>query len=994
MSWCTAAQVAELITVARLRGDVDQSTRKQADLQFLELCANAVNAGDALVQVATEAAASPGLRLNALFAAETLFTARGWCEGAQFSDRSAVTQRLLHITTADPAFNPHGKVDAGLVRCLAFIIALEFPTTEWAAWLQQCAVGFVASDARCHAALRAVVAESYRNYALWGFLANDLTRFLLEADASTVPQRTAVTELCLDLMRKRPRPSAEHEIASEANCFLLSASMRQAVLTALQARVEEAPGEGSGPATAAFLADCTASFAVASRLTVDAESAAVVFACASFFLVHVQAAVAESPAARDLAEQLLECLLSTLQLFPDVASAGVSADALLSCLIAFMIRTDAAEPNDAAQLSAELLEYFMDDEAVPLGCGSGDVAHLAAAVLELYLEHNAAQRALAVVALNALLRATPVMSGRLVDAVALALRAVSRVYEASDAVVVDALAGDVQADLLSQVSQLLLRTTDAHAHAMLVDAMTHCFYRSTNQALCTQLVHLLQQLYAASAATAAENECGVCVRYTCVYAAGRLVDELRGRDWCGQLLSTEWIQLAMQQLCSGDAFGVFSAAYTLCTLLCVAPLECGAQLSSSLAVWERGLEQLCRHATLRSTAALLTLTLKHLAGLSVPRSADHAPHVCHELLPHSCQVVFGCCRDPSPSRHLVLRSLADFSAAYTRALLHGEAAVTAHAEHVAAVGAALLATDFAADLAQDESSCRGYAVFAGLHVRAFGTVQPASGPVAVGVLTSVLEYAARQPFASQTLSAVGSQLAWVLLRCPAHLDEAAPRVLHTVFGGRQDLGESRKGVNYGGVVLLVSLLLVRQPRALLQRGGDSTKSADAAMQRAFGWWLSLATFMDAPQFLFFTAASCRLVDAVAGLQPQEREALAGLAACQQYLLPSTHVKKLPARPFAGGHVLQHLALAWADIECRYSRTSKPQLFDKDLLPAVMAVEGSYEQLSGQAFAPSTACALWKASPAETTAAVLAHLEQLGWGALVEGARQQVRSTRA
>ncbi|CAC9534933.1 conserved hypothetical protein [Leishmania infantum JPCM5] len=1004
MSWCTAEQVADLISVARLRGDVDQATRKSADLRFLDLCANAVNAGDVLIHVATEGSASPALRLNALLAVETLFTNKGWCEGAQFSDRSTVTKRLLHLVATDPYFLAQRKVDDGLLRCLAMIVALEFPTTEWQEWVRQCAVKFAEGDARSCAVLCAVVAESYRNYCLWSFLANDVVGFLLHAQIMTLPLRTTVMRLFLDLMRKRPRPSVDHEVASAKNCLLLSAVVRQLVLAALLERVEES-GQLTGSSSDIFVADCTASFAVASRLVTDAESASILFRCSSFFLVRLQAVAAASGCVvptelRDFTEQLLECLIVTLQLYPNVAGADFTADGLLSCLIYFMIRPGALERADAAQLSAELLEYFIDDEAVPLGCGSGDAANLAAAVLELYLEHHSAQRPLAVVALNGLLRATPVMDGCLTEAVALALRSVSRVYEASEDVVVDALDDAVQVEMLTQVSQLLLRTTDPHAHVMLIDALTHCFYRSQNQSLCTQLVELLQQLYMSRVES--RDDYGECVRCACVYVAGRLVDELRSREWCGQLLPPEWIPLAMQQLCNGDAFGVFSAASTLCTLLCVAPAS-AVHISRHVAVWEEGLSQLCHHATLRSVAALLTLTLKRLSGLSLaPSALASLPHNC-ELVTRSCNVVLGFCRTPSPSRHLVLRSLVNFFADHTRTLLRGDAPAVASmsvSEPLSSLAAALLTEEYALELAQDEPSCRGLATFAAVHCIACGSVQPSSAPAAASALVSVLQYAVQQRFASQTISCVCSHLTCVLLTQPAQLDEAAPRVLHALFRDSVDIGEGRKGANYGGVAFLISVLLLRSPHALIQSAclRDASGAVGAAehltgLQRGFGWWLSLAPFMDTIQFLYFTAATCRLVDAVVTLPPEVLISLGCLKTCCQYILPSAHVKKLPSRPLAGGHLLQHLAVAWIDIDRRYSRTSKPQLLEKELHPFLLSLDSLYELLCGQSFSSSTARNLVKASPSETTAAVLGYMEHLGWADVLSEARQQVLAAR-
>ncbi|KAG5469598.1 hypothetical protein LSCM1_02829 [Leishmania martiniquensis] len=839
MSWCTSGQVARLISAARLRGDVYEATRKSADMLFLDVCANAVNAGDTLIDVATDSSASPGPRLNALLAAESLFTERSWREGAHFSDRSAVTKRLVSLVVASPSFQPQSKVDAGLLRCLGLIVALEFPTTEWQEWLRECAVGFAAGNTRSCAALSAVVEESYRNYSLWNYLANDTAGFLLNAQITTLPLRTAVTHFFLGLMRKRPRPSVEHEVASATHCLLLSAAVRRHVLAALEQHVQECD-QTAGSSSAFFVADCAASFAVASRLVADAESAAVVFRCSAFFLSRLQTAAAAvnshvCAGLQDFTEKLLESLISTLQLYPDVAGADVTAEGLLSCLVHFMIRVD-LEQCDAAQLSSLLLEYFIDDEAVPLGCGSGDAANLAAAALELYLEHNHAQRPFAISALTALLRATPVMDGPLTEAVALALRSISRVYEASDDVVIDALDGAVQGELLTQLSHLLLNTTDPRAQVMLIDALAHCFYRSQNQPLCGQLVDLLQQLYMRRMEST--DGYGSCVQCACAYVAGRLVDELRSRAWCGELLSPEWAQLALQQLCDGDAFGVFSAASTLCTLLCVTPAS-AAQLSQHVALQEQGLTQLCHYATLRGVAALLTLILKHVAGLSLtPSVRAFSPPNC-ELVMRSCNVVVSFCRNPSPSRHLVLRSLVDLFAASTRMLLRGDARTAGDvrgAEALASLAAALLTEEYALELAQEEPSCRGLATFAALHTAAFVRAQPSSGLAAAAILLGAVGYAVEHFYASQTVSCVCGHLACVLLAQPAQLDEEAPRVLHLLFRDGVDLSEGRKGFNYGGVAFLVSLLLLRSPTRCFRpptQGMPPERSALQSICQAF-----------------------------------------------------------------------------------------------------------------------------------------------------------------
>lgn len=1017
MSWCTAAELAELISVARLRGDVDAASRKSADLRFIEVCTSAVNAGDVLLQIATESTASPGLRLNAIFAAQPLLTKKGWSEGGQFSDRSAVTQHLLRLT-ADPSFNTSTKINIELLRSLALVVSLEFPTEEWQRWIEACARAFSAGSLVAFAKIRAVVSESYCNCALWSFLANDMTGFLLRANLSALPERTAVLTIFLELMRKRPRPSAENEIATASNCVLLSEDMRHFVMGALATRVEEA--RVAGAPAAGFVEDCTAAFAVACRLVVDVESAAAVFRCSSFFLTLLQDTAARGDMSDELTaltEQLLECVLSTLQVFPEVASSDVQAEALLTCLIHFMIPGEESERAEAAQLSAEILEFFMDDEAVPLGCGSGDVAHLAGAVLELYLEHNAAQRTAAVATLNSILRSTPTIRGVLADAVALALRSVSRVYEAAEAVVVDALDANTQAELLTQVSQLLLRTTDPHARIMLMDAMTHCFYRSSNEAICRQLVQLLEQLHAsvtaiapsASTAPSLLNGCALCVRCACLYEAGRLVEEVRAQSWSGSLLSPTWATLAVEQLAAGkDTFSAFCAASLLCSLLDVSPGRVQYLCVNDATTWEHGLQQLCRHATLRGVAVLLTLMLKHLSGVSAAASpsappsprASRSPHECAVVV-QSCGAVMQFCQRLSPSRHLVLRCVVDFVAAHTRVLLRGAGGggCTTCAQHLVDLSAPLLMEEYSSELVQDEPSCRGFVVSLTLQCVGFGSVRPTMVAAACVALLRALTHAVQHGYASQTISCVCSHLSVLLLLQPALLEEVPLHVLHILFTDKVNLVEGRKGVSYSGLAFLLSLVFLRFPRLVFDAAGAATTATTAAalashdetplvVQRAFGWWLSLAPFMDAIQFPYFAAACCRVVDLVA-ISPDQLggSAASPLAFCRHFFLPSLHVKTLPPRFFTSLSVQQHLSLAWVDLERRYGSTGKPQLLDKELQSCVAGVGQHYTSLCGEDFVGTSTAALLKTTSTETVAAFLSYLGQSDGGATVHTARQ-------
>lgn len=978
-------EVAHLIRVARVLPSIEAAERKAADLRFITLCTNSINIGDVLFQIAWDVRASTAIRLNAALAMEPLISRAGWVEGAHFSDTSAVKMAMMTaVSAADERLVT--KVGEILMRSLALIIVLEFPAPSLSEWLRGCCRQLLHSCPAARQFLKALPLLSHQNYKLWFFLAEDVTRDLLHTSIDDSAIRDAVMTFFLNLMSKRPRPSVEQEIASSSTCSLLSPSIQQFVLQQVVCRVEEA--KVSGGADVSF-SECATVFTVASRLVTDEASAQVVMDHSSYFLVQLRQLYMSNPSDKailTLTESLLECMLSVLQIHPGVACQAVQMADVFTCLLAFMVDSvdDRGESEDG--LATELMDVFLDDEAVPLGCGGGDVVSLAGAVLELFLELHRTQMVEVVGIVNQLMADATSMSPSSLCAVAKGVRSLARVCEESNCVVVDELPPNLQAEFLGQASSLILSARNGRASSLFVDAFSRCFYSSKTQNLASQLVVLLQQVYMMFQTNRTVNSS--CVQSVCLHAAGRLLSEAQCQSWSTTLLSEEWLSLALHVASSGDALGSYCAGYLLCTILYTSPQLCHT-LPDRFPVLHSCLQRLCINATRRGTAAQLTQLLKCLLALS-PSRREAVPQYHHcELTQQSCAVVLAFCVEDSPSRHLVVQSLLEYLILSAKLTLSGDGCATCTSSLVTRI-TLCLPVKLLVECVYDEASCRCLSSSFTLATAASYTTEPSLVQYTYTMLQSVLQKAVPCNYSSQTISFVAAHLGLVALFQPTLLDESAQQLLPFLFGPSM-LPQWDRGVNYTGLAFYASLIFLRSPHLLEQSCSAGGGGSDGAFMRAIaemaGWWCSMAPFLDRLLAPYFLAATHRVLDALRHQPLEQLRAIAVLPPCsRQYVLPTIYVKKEVPKYLAGGHILHHLSVALCDMKHRYARTTKPRAFDALLESFLTVDERRLALLCGTSTTPFAATGVFTAEEVVHCAdSTLDTIANLGFGDAVQHA---------
>ncbi|ESL07058.1 hypothetical protein TRSC58_05259 [Trypanosoma rangeli SC58] len=302
MSWCTAAEVAELIRVSRLHHGVAEAERKAADLRLIELHASAVNFGDALVEVAAASdALSCSVRLAAALTLESFVTERGWCEGVGFSDKERVLAALLMSLRGASLATAVADVrlNSLLCSCLCRIICFEYPTTCWDAFIDECVSAVVSADATeqqagCGLVQRTILLRLAENCAskaaLWWRLASDVVRRLVEwakVYGGGGESRVLCLRVVLHLMRRRPRLSEVTEAERPTSSFIFSDEFRGIVGRSLEEGASAF--ESRGPCTP-LLEECGLLLDVAQHLLSDDSFARVVFRATIYLLSSCEAA--------------------------------------------------------------------------------------------------------------------------------------------------------------------------------------------------------------------------------------------------------------------------------------------------------------------------------------------------------------------------------------------------------------------------------------------------------------------------------------------------------------------------------------------------------------------------------------------------------------------------------------------------------------------------------------------------------------------------------
>lgn len=673
---CTPEHVAALIAASRLDGMVDGSKspphsptdRKQADLAFIKLCQEPGNIGDVLFYIALDSSQSGALRMNAALAAGPLITEEGWTGEGQFRQKDSLVIALIAFVqqASDLGVTPaERRFTRVLTRCLADIVALEFPTERWLSFLRTVAGrDSLPLSGSALATLASLCEVASRNYELWCVLALEVTGELVQArqrddGAMPVSTRTRLLRCYLSLMRKRPQPSAARGAVSGYGCFLLSASMSAFVIAELQRCVAAAPLLSHGSEAQSYFEEADALLAIAQRIIRTPDDAAAIFQSAAFFITGCKDAYAnrEMDITRpigSLIDNALECLLSVLQTYP-TAAGPVTAGELLSTLIVFMMpRSLEGSPGDGSSFDGHdggldacaIADFIMDDEAVPLGCASGDIPALASSVLELFLEASPAKvpaAADAVVQFASAVGQQQASSGAAVagppaGAASRALRSVARVVADRDQSLLDILQPEGAIGLANGYVSLVTgfmaagvgRATESTV-ALLLEALGCCFANCRSAELCCCLADLCEDVFSRLGAAGAPSV-GV-IGWTCIHVVARLLADnglaAGGPDKvqlnATRLATPTWLGRALSIMAdvTGGPLPVHCGSTAACAILACGdadvasadgtPMTVKAQLvldPDGVVLLSRALHALCDRCDTRSTAELLTRMLK------------------------------------------------------------------------------------------------------------------------------------------------------------------------------------------------------------------------------------------------------------------------------------------------------------------------------------------------------------------------------------------------
>lgn len=1018
MAWCSGAEVANLILVGRLRPDVSAEARKQADLAFLRLCAESINIGDVLVELAASAGSPPGVRLNAALAVEPLFqVAAAWAEGLHFSDKDLTVRALVASATAEavPGGGLEAKVQASLTRSLCRVIASEYPSAHWRDFIGGLA-STAASEAaaaptatRAQALLLALAHVAHVNYDLWLLLATDVVRLLLGREA-----REWHFAFYLALMKRRSRPSRQRQSSAAggeaAACLLLSDEMSDYVMGELQRCVAQAATRAAGPDAAAYFSTCDTLLAIAQRLVRTTAAAEVVFRCSSFFLVSLQPPYLAALQSGDydgvdgqfssLAGNALECLLSVLQAYP-AAAASCSADALLGSLLCFMPDSLAMPCVGDDEKLTLLTDRLTNDEAVPLGCGSGDVAALAGAVLELFLEAHLAQLLPAAAFLAAQIGALE--TGREAaalrwSAVANALVCLTRVCDEEKVALVDALRRSAETSGAAVLGPLAAAASDAavppFAAALLVDCMGQCFVHCASADAAAAFMEAAEGIYAARGAEAV-------VRDALLHTVGHFLQNVAAEAWRASLVGAGWLERALQAMYTGTSLGLHGGGGLLAAVLQVAPTcasvlleQLADPLAAALAMHGRGC---CTSAA----AALLAQCLRRLYR------AHSSAAQCAGL-----QAVFARCRDaavaaPPAARLLVTRSLSDV---LCDVRLPDDAG--GGEQRCAACAGALqdVLLPLAVGVVAEEGQCDGgtlRSVATALSLSACSCVaSPSLGPLQPTVFLASAALATRALLEeeSQPSAATGAacaHLGFQALATPAVLDADMSALLCAMFRARKDV----KPTALLGCLLLPSLVILRcpSPLALVAGAGAASEAVAAAWARALGWCASLVVFCPpllarcvvAACYRVYLAVATAAVDQTSQDQPSQQQQLfvSRLRENTICLVGNLHASTSSARArvMSRASVAQALAVCAVAVKARYARTGKGSIVCQPFMRWALQNEERLVAPFLSSIDEPLASMMRHKGPVEMADALLRDMAAAGLGPLVEEATQFVNT---
>ncbi|CCD13750.1 unnamed protein product [Trypanosoma congolense IL3000] len=534
-----------------------------------------------------------------------------------------------------------------------------------------------------------------------------------------------------------------------------------------------------------------------------------------------------------------------------------------------------------------------------------------------------------------------------------ALRCCCRVCEEKKMSLVDSVP-EVQSRLLPLFAELLCEDTMLSSAVELVDLLSLTLVGTTQTQLCTAFLSLLDGRFLCCGASCKDGDANEKGSHRLsgqskllsisVYAVHRLLSRCDGSIVEAVVAACDvclWLQRSLFVLASGGPLAVYCGAYAVRTLLSIAPRI--ASHFPSLAV--AAMDSACRHCALPDGSTLVARLLACLC--------DHEESECtlaSELLARFISQ----CRQASPRRALLLRSISDNTLGFSRLCLRKQKEF-AQNENVHMCQRCTLprltqclpvVTLFTADDApHDEATTRllSHCLAASASVLVSRDVIVSDVFDSVGsALTALFRSSVGERHCSSTLSTIVAAMSVVALGCPALLDGTGMTgVVLSLFTDGFDPCKG-KGVNYVGYCLLPALSCIRNPRQLdgiaAGMAGAPPASDGAPLSVAWpvvlGLWSSVAPFADHFVSLYFLAAWFRLLryamsvrsSGVGGFDPITVTA----SSCCVYALPSLHIKSLPRRRLEGCSIVQCIAVGLSLVLHKGRSVSKPQLLDTEI----------------------------------------------------------------
>ncbi|PBJ76109.1 hypothetical protein BCY84_10225 [Trypanosoma cruzi cruzi] len=980
MSWCTAGEVVELISVSRLRHDVAEVERKAADLRLIELYASAVNIGDVLTEVVVASnAASWNLRLAAALTLESFVSERTWCEGVSFSDKERVLNEILAYLRNAPfaASAAEEQLHGLLCSCLGRIAGLEYPAARWDEFMDECVSAIVSRDAARQQTGRVLVQQTIilrlaevcdANAKLWGRVASVVVRRLLEwatGPAGGRESRALCLRVALCLLRRRPRSSETTEAERPTCSFIFSDEFRCVVGRSLEEGL--ASFEAGGSHTI-LLKDCGLLLNVAYHLLSDEAFAHLVFRCSIRLLSTCEAAYLsdlEENSSVDLCvDSALECLVGVLQMYPE-ASLLCDSEKFLLTLFSYMTRAVELEYGD----ETALLDALQEDCFVPLGCAGGDTAANAGAVLELLMEANPHLLGIAVGSLC--VTVTELQQGPSSAhwrAWTTALRCFCRVCDEKEVSLTDSLP-DAAGRLLSPLASLLRQAVDPWAAAELIELLSLCVARAEQESVCRAFLSILEAVFDG----AGENftwEQSLLLAVT-VYAVHRLFSTCVTSLVSGILCDTSaWLQRALVVLSRGGPLAVYCCTHAVQTLVRASPT---CQLPSASLVLA-AVDSACCHCNVPNASSLLAGFVWSLF-LHAPGQCNVAVEVIQHLLSY--------CLQNGLRRAELRHSLTDFLLRLLKSSM--EQTVCLQCLEPLLNKCLPVVLQFAAEDAPHDdattrllSSCLAAAASGG-HA---GVIREDISFVLFEVLCSSVQ----ERHCSTTLSKVVAAMSATAIVSPTLLDGDMTATVSLLFSNIDAAGG--KGLNYVGCCLLPALFCVRHPEYLegiVAAFAGAPLHTHLAWGTMFGFLSSVASFADHFTTMYFLAAWFSLLRHAIASRLAGRELLAVVApCCTVYDLPSMHVKSLPKRRVEGCSMAQCIATGLALVAQRWQKSAKVKLLDEEVLQP-LSLNRRFESLACRSAAEVGIDALFLMTPAKAAQWLLGAMSAGGYGLQVDAA---------